>query len=212
MTETAATEPAQAPSAGARGKLLALGLAALLLTIAPTLVRGLLARPRPEVYGHLPSFHLVNEQGAPVTDAALLGHVTVVDFIFTRCPSSCPRLTARMGELQNRLAQSRSSARLVSITVDPENDTPPVLAAYASRAHADPSRWSFLTGSAQDVQNVVVSGFKVAASRQARGAGDYDVIHGDWFVLVDARGDIRGYFTTSEPKDLDALVQAIGRV
>jgi protein SCO1 len=212
MTETAGSESAQGAGAGGKVKMLALGLGALLLTLAPTLVRGLLAHPAPQVYGHVPAFHLLNEQGQPVTEGALLGHVTVVDFIFTRCPSSCPRLTTRMGELQDRLARSKSGARLVSISVDPDNDTPAVLAAYAARAHADPARWSFLTGTASDVENVVVSGFKVAASKQARGAGDYDVIHGDWFVLVDARGDIRGYFTTDEAKDLEAIVAAIRAV
>jgi protein SCO1/2 len=196
-----------------RAKLIALGLAALALTVAPTLLRGLFGKPGAlQTYGHVPAFHLVNEQGAPVSEASLQGHVTVVDFIFTRCPSSCPRLTARMGELQDRLAQSKSGVKLVSISVDPDNDTPPVLAAYAAHAHADPARWSFLTGTTKDVQDVVVSGFRVAASKQARGANDYDVIHGDWFVLVDPRGDIRGYFTTGEPKDLDAIVKAIDKV
>jgi len=208
MTQTAATEPASGPSAG-RAKILLLGLAALLLTLAPTLVRALMAPAAPQVFGHVPPFRLLDERGAPVTADAMLGHATVVDFIFTRCTSSCPRLTQRMGELQTRLAQAKSRARLVTISVDPENDTQPVLAAYAAAAHADPARWSFLTGQAQDVQSIVVSGFKVAAAKQARGAADYDVIHGDWLVLVDAHGDIRGYFTASEPKDLDAILQAM---
>jgi protein SCO1/2 len=207
----AGAAPTAAPPG--RTKLVALAIAALALTVAPTLLRGLFGEPGAlQTYGHVPAFHLVNERGAPVDERSLQGHVTVVDFIFTRCPSSCPRLTARMGELQGRLAQSKSGVKLVSISVDPDNDTPPVLAAYAAQAHADPSRWSFLTGATKDVQDVVVSGFRVAASKQARGANDYDVIHGDWFVLVDPRGDIRGYFTTTEPKDLDAIVKAIDKV
>src|SRR5580692_5689518 len=173
MTEGASSESAQRPSGAGRSQLLALGLAALLLTLAPTLVRWLLARPAPQVYGHLPAFHLVNEQGQPVTQSSLLGHVTVVDFIFTRCPSSCPRLTARMAELQGRLARSKSGARLVSISVDPENDTPAVLAAYAARAQADPGRWSFLTGTAQDVESVVVSGFTGTGSCSWMGGGTF---------------------------------------
>ena len=88
----------------------------------------------------------VDERGAPFANDAMLGHVSVVDFVFTRCPSSCPRLTARMGELQARLKKDGSDARLVSFSVDPENDTPPVLAAYAAKAGAEPGRWTFVTG------------------------------------------------------------------
>ena len=212
MSSQAAAPPSPKPEtsqASARAKLLALAVGALLLTVAPTLARKLLGGPSMPVYGHVPDFHLVDEQGAPFTASAMLGHVTVVDFIFTRCPTSCPRLTARMGELQSRLAQRGDAARLVSISVDPENDTPAVLAGYAVRAGANPRTWSFLTGPAADVQKVVVSGFKVSAAREARGANDYDVVHGEWFVLVDAHGDIRGYFTTAEEKDLDPLMRGI---
>lgn len=163
------------------------------------------AQPLP-VLGQVPAFHLVDERGAAFTDAAMKGHASVVDFVFTRCPSSCPRLTARMGELQGRLAKDASPVRLVSISVDPENDTPPVLAAYAAKAGADLARWSFVTGPADDVTRAVVLGFKVSAEKVTTGAGDYDVTHGDWFVLVDASGAIRGYYPTEEAADFDRLV------
>ena len=94
-------------------------------------------RPAPPlpVLGAVPAFHLVDERGAPLRERRPCAATsTVVDFIFTRCPSSCPRLTARMAELQARLAKDGSDARLVSFSVDPENDTPPVLAAYAAKA------------------------------------------------------------------------------
>jgi len=126
----------------------------------------------------------------------------VVDFVFTRCTSSCPRLTRRMAELEARVAGDKRDVRLVSFTVDPENDTPPVLADYAARAGADLSRWSFVTGPVDDVMKVVVQGFKMSAARVAKGAADYDVVHGDWFVLVDGRGRIRGYYATDEEDGL----------
>jgi protein SCO1/2 len=140
------------------------------------------------------------------------GHVSVVDFIFTRCPSSCPRLTARMGTLQARLAAAGADVRLVSFSVDPENDTPPVLAEYAARAHADPARWTFVTGPLADVQAITVLGFKVSAAKVAKDAGDYDVIHGDWFVLVDRVLRIRGYYSTEQESDLDPIVDDARRL
>jgi protein SCO1 len=187
---------------------LALGV---LVATASLAVAAVSLRPRRAipVYGHVPAFTLVDHQGAPFTTDTMRGHVSVVDFIFTRCPSSCPRLTATMADLQSRLARARSSARLVSFSVDPENDTPAVLTAYASRAGADPARWSFVTGPADDVERAVVLGFKISAAKIEKPAGDYDVTHGNWFVLVDARGNIRGYYATDEAGTLDRVVRDV---
>lgn len=168
-------------------------------------------RPRPPlpVLGEIPPFHLVDERGAPFGVDSLAGHVNIVDFIFTRCASSCPRLTARMGELQDLLARGKSSARLVSFSVDPDNDTPAVLTEYAAQAHADLSRWSFVTGPLEEVERAAVKGFKVSVARVARDAGDSEVIHGEWFVLVDAQGRVRGYYSVPERADLEPLVKDV---
>jgi protein SCO1/2 len=164
------------------------------------------------VLGHIPSFRLVDQHGTPFATESMLGHVSVVDFIFTRCTASCPRLTARMAELQRRLGPQGDRVRLVSFSVDPENDTPSVLAEYAAKANADPARWTFVTGSIDDVVRAVVLGFKVSAAKIARGANDYDVTHGDWFVLVDPAGDVRAYHTTREPQEFQALLDDVERL
>jgi protein SCO1/2 len=171
-------------------------------------------RPKPPlpVYGVVPAFALVDERGAPFTAASLQGHPTVADFIFTHCQASCPRLTKRMGELQGRLAKDGSGVRLASFSVDPENDTPPVLLQYATNAGADLDRWTFVTGPVDDVSKTVVQGFKVSAAKIARGANDYDVTHGDWFVLVDGAGQIRGYYTSDDGSDIGALVRDAERL
>src|SRR5580700_10894586 len=107
-------------------------LGALILALALALLaRSMRPRPPLPVYGHVPTFRLLDERGSSFTNDSMLGHVSVVDFVFTRCSSSCPRLTARMGELQRQLVRDRSDVQLVSFSVDPENDTPPVLADYA---------------------------------------------------------------------------------
>jgi protein SCO1/2 len=171
-------------------------------------------RPRPPlpVYGQVPSFRLVDQRGAPYTTDSMLGHVTVADFVFTRCPTSCPRLTARMAELQARLARDSSDARLVSFSVDPENDTPPVLADYAAKAHADPARWTFVTGGVDAMTRAVVLGFKISAAKIERGANDYEVTHGNWFVVADRTGQLRGYYSTEEDRDMDMLVADVERL
>jgi protein SCO1/2 len=196
-----------------------LGLRLLVLLFGLTIVSSAAyvmreRRPPPPmaVYGQVPTFRLVDQDGASFTDGSMAGHVSVVDFIFTRCPASCPRLTARMAELQGRLTRAGSSARLVSFSVDPDNDTPAVLAEYAGRAGADPSRWSFVTGPVDTVKAAVVGGFKIALEKLPKGANDYDVTHGDWFVLVDPTGKLRGYYTTDEPNDLDRILRDVQRL
>jgi protein SCO1/2 len=195
--------PLQARARRTRRAITLVGLA-LAVTLA-LVARSIRPRPPLPVYGHVPAFHLVDEHGAAYTTESMLGHVSVVDFVFTRCPSSCPRLTARMAELQARLARSGSDVRLVSFSVDPENDTPPVLADYAAKAHADPARWTFVTGGADDIARAVVLGFKISAAKVAVGANDYDVTHGNWFVLVDRAGELRGYYPTEEARDFETL-------
>lgn len=196
-----------------------LGLRLLVLLFGLVIVSGVAyvmrqRQPLPPmaVYGHVPTFQLVDQGGASFTDGSMVGHVSVVDFIFTRCAASCPRLTARMADLQGRLTRAGSSARLVSFSVDPDNDTPVVLAEYAARAGADPSRWSFVTGPVDSVKAAVVGGFKIALEKLPKGANDYDVTHGDWFVLVDSTGKLRGYYTTDEPNDLDRVLRDVQRL
>jgi protein SCO1/2 len=98
---------------------------------------------------------------------------------------------------------------LVSFSVDPENDTPAVLLEYAASAHADLSRWSFVTGPVQEIEHAAVNGFKVSVDKITRDAGDYDVVHGEWFVLVDASARLRGYYSVKESADLDALAKDV---
>jgi protein SCO1/2 len=192
-----------------RGRAMRIAISVGGLTLALTLAlvaRAIRPRPPLPVLGHIPSFHLVDERGAAYATDSMLGHVTVVDFVFTKCTASCPRLTARMGELQARLARGGDDdVKLVSFSVDPDNDTPPVLAEYAAKAHADPTRWRFVTGGVDDIARAVVLGFKVSAAKIAKGANDYEVTHGDWFVLVDRAGDVRGYYAVDEPGDVAPL-------
>jgi protein SCO1/2 len=186
------------------GLAMAIGLALLARSMRP--------KQALPLYGEVPSFKLVDQRGAAYTTASMLGHATVVDFVFTHCTSSCPRLTAQMAELQKRFAKDGSDARLASFSVDPENDTPPVLADYAARAGADPARWTFVTGPADDVIRAVVQGFKVSAAKIERGAADSEVTHGDWFVLVDAAGHIRGYYPTDDERDIDHVIEDAERL
>ena len=199
-------------SMGARARLVTIvGGLTLALTLA-LVARAMRPRPPLPVLGRVPEFRLVDERGAPFTTASMRDHVSVVDFIFTRCPSSCPRLTATMRGLQARFQRDSADVKLVSFSVDPENDTPQVLSEYAANAGADRARWTFVTGPVDDVTRAVVLGFKVSAAKIAKGANDYDVVHGEWMVLVDGRGNVRGYYPTETEEETRGVVEDAERL
>lgn len=148
--------------------------------------------------GEVPAFTLTDATGATVTRDTLRGKVWVADFMFTSCPDVCPILSTHMAEVQARY-KGDDRVRLVSFSVDPGTDTPPVLAAYGARFDADPTRWLFVTGPIGDVKAVVVEGFKMALERVSAEGEPSRVLHGERFVVVDEDGRIRGYPDPKEP-------------
>src|SRR5262249_56654554 len=95
------------------------------------------------VYGQVPPFELTSETGQPFDSKSLAGKVWVADLIYTTCPGPCPRMSSLMREVQ-QASSALPDVRLISFTVDPEHDTPEVLARYAARYQAQPDRWRFL--------------------------------------------------------------------
>jgi protein SCO1/2 len=112
------------------------------------------------VYGVVPDFALVDQSGLPVGKSDLAGKVWIAGFLFTNCPDECPLLTAEMARLQSDLANI-ADLRLVSISVDPDRDTPAVLSQYAARFNANPGRWLFLTGDKRAIYRLVRDGFRL---------------------------------------------------
>jgi protein SCO1/2 len=156
--------------------------------------------PPPALKIPLGAFTRVDQQNKPFGLEDLKGRVWVADFVFISCPSVCPKLTTRMAQIQRRARHLGQAFHLVTFTVDPENDTPPRLAAYAAGYHADPSRWTFLTGKLGDIETTVVKGFKVAMGKEPSEPGSslMSIFHGEKLVLVDADGNIRGYYDADD--------------
>ncbi len=175
------------------------------------LAGGLACRaPEPlPVLSELPEFSLIERSGAALDKAALAGRPAIVDFIFTRCPASCPRLTARMKELEKRLPES-SSVRLLSITVDPEHDRPEVLTRYADGWQAGP-RWLFATGERAAIWELVRKGFLLAVEATPEDTTS-PILHSNRFALVDGQGRLRATYLAFEEDALDRVLADLATV
>jgi protein SCO1/2 len=166
------------------------------------------------VLGNAPDFALLDQQGRTLSTSDLRGRVALVNFIFTTCADICPMLSASMQRTQEKLRADGllgSRAVLVSITVDPQRDTPPVLAAYAERFGADPEAWRFLTGNPELVRQLVNEGFKVGAMPGQAGEPGRDIVHGSRFVLVDSKGQVRAYLP-GDNFDVEGAVREVQRL
>jgi uncharacterized membrane protein YozB (DUF420 family) len=152
------------------------------------------------VLGEVPAFSLTESSDKTVTLAQLRGRPWVADFIFTRCAGSCPVMTHRMARLQDE-----SSVQFVSFSVDPGYDTPAVLAKYAEQCGADRSRWWFLTGEKEQIFRIGRSVH--LAVDDSSTADEEPILHSTKFVLVDAKGQIRGYYDGTDVNALQQLVR-----
>jgi protein SCO1 len=188
----------------------------LVATLFAVIAAAALQRRRPEpppVLGEVPGFSLVNRDGRTVRLKDLAGAPWIADFIFTRCPASCPMMTARMARLERELPRD-SGVRSVSISVDPEHDTPAVLERYAASFKA-PARWLFLTGDGQQIFRLSREGFKlgVDAAPQASGLETAEpILHSTRFVLVDGEGRIRGYYDAFDKQAMKKLERDLAAI
>lgn len=149
------------------------------------------------VYKTVPQFTLTSQTGAPFDSSTLQGNVWLADFFFTNCTGPCPRMSSRFRQIQKSFAGARD-LKFVSITVDPQRDTPAALADYARKFSAEPGRWFMLTGPADQLQNL---------SRNVFMLGDVsgDLTHSTRFVLMDRKSRIRGFYQSNEPDSIQQL-------
>lgn len=162
------------------------------------------------VLAQVGNFTLTNQHSSAVSAKDLAGQVWVADIIFSRCAGPCPKMTEEMGKLQTRFAAT--PLRFVSLTTDPDFDTPAVLAAYGKKFNADSSRWWFLTGAKPEIKRLAVDGLKLTAleKEEAERQNEVDLfIHSTIFVLVDKRGQVRGVYESLEPDFQETIARAI---
>lgn len=152
-------------------------------------------------HGSAPSLSLTNQDSQPFTSENLRDRISVINFFFASCPGPCPLMNKELEKIA-RLYASNKEVQFVSITVDPERDSPERLKAYGNRFGADELNWSFLTGEKSQISQLANKGFKVGLPPDVN-------LHSTRFVLVDRKAEIRGYYRSSEPKEVQELVNAI---
>jgi protein SCO1/2 len=177
------------------GITLALLLLSLLLAVLKVR-NAAVEKSRLPMLGAIADFTLTNQNNAVVTAADLRGKVWLADIIFTRCAGPCLRMSQQMKELQQKLP---AGTLLVSLTTDPEFDTPEVMRAYAEKFDADPNRWQFLTGSKEQIAALATGSLKLTGiekkPEERQDPADL-FIHSTIFVLVDRQLRLRGVFET----------------
>jgi cytochrome oxidase Cu insertion factor (SCO1/SenC/PrrC family) len=171
-----------------------------------------------DVFGATPTFNLTDQAGGSFSSMSLSGRVTLLDFVYTRCTDACPLLSATFQETQRKLADDKSLASkvtLVSLSVDPQHDTPSVLAEYARQFKADASTWKMLTGDWDQVYDVV-TGFKVATRPQRPAAdapapGGSELTHTTRIIVIDPHLQVRAYLD-GQDATADDLITAARRL
>ena len=175
------------------GKIVIAAFAALLviaLVGAYIIQRANRTRMALPVLEQAPEFSFTERSGKPFGTSDFNGKISVVDFIFTTCPGVCPVMAERMSYLY-KLFERYDQVQFVSITVDPETDSLPVLREYAKEHGVTDDRWLFLRGPVEQVARVSEQGFMLPVGVLPAG-------HSSRFVLVDSKGQIRGYYSSDE--------------
>jgi protein SCO1 len=150
------------------------------------------------VLGQIAGFTLTNQDGNVTTLADLTNHVWIADIIFTRCGSSCPTMTHEMRLLQDALPPD-SRAKLVSLTTDPDYDSPAILKRYAGHYGANSNRWIFLTGTKRELAGLATASLKLGSAPVPPNDQKTPVdlfVHSTIFVAVDKHARLRGIFQT----------------
>ena len=150
------------------------------------------------VIGTVADFTLTNQDGQVTTLAGLTNRVWVADIIFPRCTGPCPVITGHMKSLEGALTKT-SAAKLVTLTTDPDYDTPAMMKKYGERFGADFNRWTFLTGAKNEIAALAGGSLKLSAvsvkPEDRKNASDL-FIHTTIFVAVDKHARLRGSFET----------------
>lgn len=229
MTREDTNAPGQAPPPARKAKrarrplsmrpvafLVAFGLSTVLAVLVYDTVRNPSSRALRADPGLesliVPEFTLTAQDGRPYTRDDLLGHITVIDFFFSNCPAICPALTRSMKRIQDAVGDR--GVRLLSISVDPINDTPAAMREHAREVGADPLVWTFATGrDFEEIAAISEGGLKLGLSKKSDrriplpGGDDMEWIdHSGKLILLDRYAQVIGLASGLDEREVDQLI------
>lgn len=158
------------------------------------------------IYHTISDFSFISQDSSIVTQETVKNKIYIADFFFTTCKSICPKMTNHLMRVQNAFSDDPEIV-IISHTVDPERDTPPVLAAYASKHKAIEGKWYFVTGDKKQLYDVARNSYYITAM-PGDGTGD-DFIHSEKIVLVDKDKRIRGFYDGTDYYDITRLIEEV---
>ncbi len=167
----------------------------------------LAANGKDTLYHAIPSFQFINQDGDSITDKTYDGKIYVVDYFFSTCKSICPKMASELIRVQKKFSYTNGLVQILSHTVNPENDSVPVLKAYANMVHADAKMWNFVTGEKKKLYDIARNGYLLNALEGDGGADDF--IHSELFILIDKEKHIRGIYDGTKIKEVSNLIDDI---
>ena len=153
----------------------------------------------------IPVFSLVNQEGEAVTNETLKGKIYIADFIFLQCPTICPKMNLEMKRVYDAY-QTQENVVFVSHTIDPKNDSIPVLKAFSETLGVHAPKWHFLHGD-EAVMHQLAQGYFMQAYQENNAPGGY--AHSGGFLLIDKQQHIRGVYDGTSTADVDRLIKEI---
>lgn len=155
-------------------------------------------------------FSFINQDSVMVTNEFVDGKIWVANYFFTTCPTICPAMISGIEEVQEEFTNAQDEVRLVSLTVNPEVDTPPILKAYQEVNNINPNQWQLLTGDKKELYRYARKQLFITATEGTGGPNDF--IHSEKLVLIDKDNYIRGYYDGTERSEIKLLINDINRL
>ncbi|MBS1619101.1 MAG: SCO family protein [Bacteroidetes bacterium] len=152
----------------------------------------------------IPPFRLIDQYGHVVDTGTVSGHIYVVDFFFTHCPSICPKMKAELHKVYEKY--SAKGVLILSHSIDPERDTFPALRLYAEKLNIDNTKWLFLTGDKDSIY-AMADHYLAYAKEDKDSPGGF--VHDGNFILIDTKRHIRGYYDGTTDEGTEKLMNDI---
>lgn len=158
------------------------------------------------IFHSVAPFSFTNQYGETISDKDLEGKIYVADYFFTTCQSICPKMSTLMLDVQTTFEGSEEVV-LLSHTVNPEEDSIPVLLEYSGQVHAKKGKWHFLTGNKKELYDLARHSYFLTTMEGDGGPDDF--IHSEKFILVDKEKNIRGIYDGTSKAEVNKLIDEI---